>query len=110
MFGRNAGFGYISPKIFAKFIIGSLKLAAILIFATMLCMGIQSDNILAYISFGLFVTSIIAYFLFKKHPNNTFLILSILPIIIGFILAIIVLSQVPTPPSDYTPSDNWYPW
>ena len=110
MFGRNAGFGYISPKIFAKFIIGFLKVVAFLIFATMLCMGIQSGNILGYIFFVLFVSSIIAYFLFKKHPNNTFLLLSILPIIIGFIMAIIVLSQVPTPPSDYTPTDNWYPW
>ena len=97
MFGRDAGFGYISPKIFAKFIIGFLKVAAFLIFATMLCIGVQSDNILAYISFALFALYIVSFIIFKKYPNNTFLLLTIITISIGFILAIFVLSQVPTP-------------
>ena len=110
MFGRNAGLDCISPKIFAKFIVGFLKLVGVLIFATMLFMAIKSGNILAYISFGLFTLSIISYLIFKKRPNNTFLFLSIVPILLGFILAIIVLTQVPTLPSDYTQSDSWYPW
>lgn len=110
MFGRSAGFGYISPKIFAKFMVGFLKLAGVLIFATMLFMAIKSGNILAYISFGLFALSIISYLIFKKRPNNTFLFLSIVPILLGFILAIIILAQLPTLPSAYKQSDSWIPW
>lgn len=110
MFGRSAGFGYISPKIFAKFMVGFLKLAGVLIFATMLFIAIKSGNILAYISFGLFALSIISYLIFKKHPNNTFLFISIVPIILDSILVIIVLAQLPTLPSDYKQSDSWIPW
>ena len=96
MFGRSVGFGYISPKIFAKFMVGFLNLAGVLIFATMLFMAIKTGNILAYISFALFALSIVSVIIFKKYTNNTFLLLTIITISIGFILAIFVLSQLPT--------------
>ncbi|MCH5218403.1 MAG: hypothetical protein J1F07_07640 [Muribaculaceae bacterium] len=110
MFITEARYPKINPKILAKSLIWFVKIAGLIIFATMLCMGVVDRNILAFTSFGLFAISIIAYLLFKKHPNDIFCLLSILPIIIGFILAIIVLSQVPTPPSDYTPTEYSYSW
>ena len=110
MFERGSGFSYISPKIFAKLMVGFLKLAGVLIFATMLFMAIKTDNILAYISFGLFAISITSFIIFKKYSNNTFLLLSIIPITVGFILALIVLSQIPTPLSGITSMEYSFPW